>query len=158
MRRILAIVLCLAMLCTLCACSQEKEIRFYYARKDVVYGEADGVIASEVRDVTGHEQDLAYLLMLYLEGPHADTLTAPYPRGTSLSHLEIQDGTITVLLSSAFGHLQGLDHTIACACIAYTCFGVSDCDSVTIKSKMPGSGTMTLTRDSVILADMAETN
>ena len=153
MKRFAVIFLCISLLFSLCACGKPEEIRFYYARKEVLYGVDDGVIAPEIRDATGYENDLAYLLMLYLEGPHSQELASPFPRGTTLSQLEIQDQQITLVLSEAFSQLQGLDYTIACTCIAYTCFSIYACESVTIRSTPAGSPSITLTANSIALVD-----
>ena len=153
MKRILATLLLISLLLSLCACSNQKEIRFYYTRSEILYGHTDGVISSEIRDVSGHEGDLSYLLMLYLEGPHADYLSSPFPKGTALSQMEMQDGHMTIVLSEPFSQLQGLDLTLACSCIANTCFSISHCEAVTVQSDSTGVPAITLTRDSVALVD-----
>lgn len=160
MKKLISLLLFLCLLLTLPGCGKEEaDILFYYTRKEVLYGQEDGVIVPEAREVTGHEEDLYYLLMLYLEGPHSQELSRPFPGGTALSDLEISGNRITVTLSDAFGRLQGIELTVACTCIAYTCFSVSQCESVTVGSTMSGTTPITLTRDTVALSDFSpETN
>ncbi len=154
MKRMISMVLAFCLLLPLLGCDEKQDsILFYYARKDILYGQEDAVIASEVREAIGHEDDLTYLLMLYLEGPHSQELFAPFPSGTALEGMEAQEGHLSVILSDEFQALQGIDHTIACTCIAYTCFANSDYVSVTIRSSAQDASGITLTRNNVALED-----
>lgn len=156
MRKFFSVFLLLCTLLTLPGCKRkEEENLFYYVRKNILYGQEDGVIVPESRDIEGHEADLNYILKLYLEGPHAQELSRPFPGGTTLTELKMEDGHISVTLSDAFGRLQGIDLTLACTCIAYTCFSVSGCESVTVGSTLAGSTSITLTRNSVALTDIS---
>ena len=49
--------------------------------------------------------------------------------------------------------LGGTDLTLACACLAQTCFGLSQAESVSISAEGLGIVSMTLTRSSLLLAD-----
>ena len=49
--------------------------------------------------------------------------------------------------------LTGTDLTLACACLARTCFSLTDAESVTISSEGLGFVSMTLTRSSLLLVD-----
>ena len=49
--------------------------------------------------------------------------------------------------------LGGTDLTLACACLAQTCFGLSNAQAVSITAEGLGIVSMTLTRDSLLLVD-----
>lgn len=154
MKKRLSLLLIFALLISLAGCSPAQgNIRFYYPRSEIQYGQADGVIASESREAPGHEEDLTYLLMLYLEGPISQELTSPFPEGTTLQQLDIQENALSIVLSDALSQLDAMDYTIACACLAQTCFGLGEFDSVTVSSTLPGSTSITLTPDSVMFSD-----
>ena len=118
MRKCCALLLC-CMLLALCGCkSSDDDILFYYTRREFSYGSQDGVIASETREAPGHEDDLEYLLTLYFEGPLDQALQSPFPRGTALEGFTYSDATMYVTVNEAFARLEGMDHTIASACVA----------------------------------------
>lgn len=154
MKKRCALLCC--MLLMLCGCTAKNDdILFYYPRKDFSYGTQDGVIASETREAPGHEEDLDYLLTMYLEGPLDPSLHSPFPRGTALEGFTYSDATMYVTLSEAFAQLEGIDHTIASACLAYTCFHLTAAEKVVIKcnSEDYGNRSITLSRDAMILYD-----
>ena len=149
-------LLCCMMLLMLCGCnSSDEDILFYYPRKALSYEAPDGVIASEAREAPGHEDDLTYLLTMYLEGPLDQKLSSPFPKGTSLVGFTYSDATMYVTLNEAFAQLEGMDHTIASACVAYTCFHLTAAEKVVIKcnSEDYGNRSITLSRDAMILYD-----
>lgn len=156
MKKCCAFVLCCLMLLILGSCgASEEEILFYYTRADFAYGVRDGVIDSEKREAHGREADLEYLLTMYLEGPLSQTLTSPFPAGTALVGFTYSDATMYVTLNEAFAQLEGMDHTIASACLAYTCFQLTAAEKVVIKcnSEDYGNRSITLSRDAMILFD-----
>ena len=156
MKKCCALLLCCMMILTLCGCgSSDSDILFYYTRREFSYGTQDGVIASEIREAPGHEDDLTYLLTMYLEGPLDQKLSSPFPKGTALEGFTYSDATMYVTLNEAFAQLESMDHTIASACVAYTCFNLTSAESVVIKcnSEEYGNRSITLSRDDMILFD-----
>lgn len=149
-----AMLLCLMVLLTGCTGS-EQGLRFAYQQKEPRYGSADGVIGWENRQAPGHEEDLQYLLTLYLEGPLDDTLFSPFPAGTALEGFTYSDSTLYVTLTEQYAGLDGIAHTVASACIAQTCFQLTPAEKVVIKctSEQFGNKSITLYRDSVLLYD-----
>ena len=152
--RKLSILLCLLLLLTGCA-EKENQLQFAYRQKDLQYGASDSVIKWESRQAPGHEEDLEYLLILYLEGPLDDTLVAPFPAGTALEGFTYSDSTLYVTLTEQYAGLDGIEHTVASACIAQTCFRLTPAEKVVIKctSEELGNKSITLYRDSVLLYD-----
>ena len=155
MKRFLALFLILALLAGFAACSETEAVTFYYLRNESAYqfGTPDAVIAGESREAAGHVHDLRYLLILYLHGPVNENLHSPFPSGTSLVNLEQHGTALTIRLSSIASAMKGTDLTLACACIARTCFEITDAQSVTVISTGFGNVAMTLTRDSLLLVD-----
>ena len=111
-------------------------VTFYYARKDFSYGTPDGAIGSELRDVRGHEQDLNYLLGLYLEGPLDETLQTPvpgksYPR---ILDLEIVGDALHIRLSDLSTVRSDSEFTMASACLTKTCLELTNVQALLIES------------------------
>ena len=141
----------------LTGCAKEPEILFSYRQKDFQYGDPQAVIAQEVREAPGHENDPEYLLRMYLEGPLDDTLVSPFPKGTVLESITFSNQTVYVTLNEIYAGLDGMDHTIASACMAQTCFSITNAETVVIKcnSQEFGNKSITLTRDSLVFTDDA---
>ena len=150
MKRIFSLILCLLLVFCLAGCQKKESVQFYYLRSEVQYGLADGVIASESREISLEGTSLEYLLKLYLEGPVSQELRSPFPAGTALVSLSRNDTQLTVTLSEVFSRLENVNYTVACACVASTGFSLTDAESVTILS---GDTVITLTRNNVSFWD-----
>ena len=155
MKKSIALLLVLAITLSLAACASSSAVTYYYVRNEdeYLYGVSDGVMVGESREAAGHVDDLRYLLILYLHGPVSDNLTSPFPAGTKLVELTREGGALTVQLTSIFTVLEGTDLTLACACLARTCFALTDAQSVTILSMGLETVSMTLERDDLLLMD-----
>ena len=156
MKRLFLLILAALLALSLLGCTQTtSDAVFYYTRSpdSYLYGQSDGVIAGEYRDITGHDGDLKYLLTLYFHGPTLEYLRSPFPSGISLRSVERTGGNLSVELSASLTMLTGTDLTLACACLAQTCFTLTDAQSVTISSEGLGFVSITLTRDSLMLTD-----
>ena len=156
MKRIALLILTAALLASLAGCAQTIEPTvFYYTRYDdaYAYGTETAVIAPEYREINGHGGDLKYLLTLYFHGPTTEALCSPFPSGASLRSVERAGNTLVIELTPSLTVLNGTDLTLACACLAKTCFGLCDADAVTISAQGLGFVSMTHTRDSLMLTD-----
>ena len=156
MRKIIALALAILLMVGLTGCIDiDDTATFYYTRFEdsYLYGMDNAVIAGEYRDVAGHSGDLKYLLTLYFHGPTTEYLRSPFPSGMVLRSVEQIGSAIHVELSASLTMLTGTDLTLACACLARTCFSLTDAQSVTISSEGLGFVSMTLTRDSLLLVD-----
>ena len=142
MKRFFALLLIPVLLAGLCACQITdndviEPVEFFYQRTEYGYGGTDGVIAAETREASGHAGDLTYLLALYLRGPLDPTLKAPFPSGCKLLGFYMEGKTISLTLDSTFASLQNMDLTLACACLAKTCFSLTDATQVQITALTP---------------------
>lgn len=155
MKRAILLLLVASMALGLAACGSQDAVTYYYVRdpQAYLYGVADGVMVGESRTAAGHIDDLRYLLILYFHGPVNEALKSPFPSGTTLESLTQKDDAIHIQLSGIVSVLEGADLTLACACLARTCFGLTDAETVTISSTGLGTVSMTLERDSLLLVD-----
>ena len=150
MKRLISFALACLLLCGCTPNQEDTGIRFYYPRKDYVYSVTGGSVAWESRDVT--QEDLSYLLRLYLLGPQDEDLEAVYPADIRLESASVAGGTITVTLSPVGNRLADITFTLAGACLAKTCFDFSNASTVIIQS---GDRRLTLDRDSLTFQDTA---
>ena len=157
MKRFISIVLIGILVLSLAGCgqnAQDSQVPFYYPRAEFDHGAPDGVIAPEIHEISGHNNDLRYLLALYLLGPSDPELRLPFPEGAILVDLVQEGSTVTVTLSSIVTRLDDIDLTISCACLAETCFAISDVQTVHILSLVSAAGLSvdaTYTRDNSLL-------
>ena len=111
-------------------------VTFYYARSNFAYGEPNGAIGSEQRSVGGHEDDLNYLLALYLEGPLDENLSSPLPGKHYVRILDLsQKGdALHIKLSDLSSVMTDSQFTLAAACLTKTCMGMHNVQAVQIDS------------------------
>ena len=162
MKRILAILLCLAAAAGLCACAAKPQeapvspVNFYYRRAELSYEGSDGVILSEQREGSGHESDLNWLLAQYFSGPASEELTLPFRRGLRPVAWTQENGVFSLTVSQELGELSAIDLTVACACIAQTLFALTDCQAVTLRAEgvqLEGSDALSISREQLLLQD-----
>ena len=156
MKRILPFIL-LILLCFSACAKEEKSIRFYYPKAEFDYQSEQSILGSEIREAPGHEENLSYLLALYLEGPVDQDLISPFPRKSAVEEYRFSDQTLEIIMNERFADMDDLQHTIASACIAQTFFELTDAEQIIIKytSVRYGSKTISLTKDSLVLTDNA---
>ena len=111
-------------------------VTFYYARSEFEYGAENGAIGSELRNVSGHEEDLNYLLALYLEGPVTAGLRSPLPGKTYVRILGLsQKGdALHIKLSDLSSVMTDSQFALASACLTKTCLGIHNVQAVQIES------------------------
>ncbi len=165
MKRMIAIALLFLALPCLCACSQEKDlvypISYHYLRAplpngQIEHGSADSLIGTEIREGDGYQQNPSLLLDVYLHGPLDRNFRTPFPVGTALRQLTVQDAKATVVLSQQFANLTGVDLSLACGCLTLTVMDLTGAESVTIISHgalLDGKESITMDRTNLILVD-----
>ena len=159
MKRSICIILIFMIIVTLLGCDSSSfdPVTFYYCRKpeEFQYFESDGVIASEGRDLTGHNRDLQYLVALYLAGPLDEELISPFPRKTRLVHAAKDKHAVQIELSDLGNSMTDAGFSLAAVCLAKTCISFVHVDEVTIRS---GARTITINTENVILYDNSITD
>lgn len=154
MRRMIACFLSFFLCSSLLGCQSQNgnSIVFYYSRDPSFYQyfEEDGVIHSEERDLTGHRDDLRYMVGLYLAGPLEEGLSIPFTKTTRLLSAEKTDGIITIELSDHTYTMTDSEFSLACACLTLTCMSFTECESVTVIS---GPRSVTMDKNNILLYD-----
>ena len=154
MKRLFSMILTSVLIFSLFGCkSQEDTVQFYYLRKDYVSGGENSMISPEDREITSN-RGLNYLLRVYLEGPVSGELVSPFPRGLYLLNAQLDNGTLTLVLSRELCALQGIELTLALGCLAQTSFSLTDAAHVQINSTADDDSLSVIVhRDSFILLD-----
>lgn len=157
----ITLVCCLLLGCSSFGTGIKEPVTFYYPRSLATYGHEDSIIASELRESSGHTNDPDYLISLYLHGPMDDNLVSPFPQGTSLISLQQEDHILYLTLSDSFANQSSLDISIACACLSKTCFELCNVEQVEIRTASIPLGqtqTVVITKDNIQLHDNSAEN
>lgn len=162
MKRTICLVLALLLFSSLWGCHYSESgdilepVEFFYPRKTdhFIYGSEDGVLATEVREASGHTGDLNYLLSMYLRGPQSEALRSPFPAGCTLEEVRSGGNTLCIVLSEEFTALEGTELTLACASLARTCMSLTDAQRIRIDAGSEDQPfSITLDTGSLLLAD-----
>ncbi len=152
---IFALLLCLAG----CAAQQQQPqqpVNFYYRQNPDSIRFDTPIVLPERRDAADYPEDLSALLALYLRGPAADTLVSPFPPGTRLLSVKLEDALVVLQMSAGFADLHGMDLTIACACLTMTCLDLTDAQQVRISvpdALLDGAKSVTMDRSALLLLE-----
>lgn len=152
MKRLLCTLLAaLCALSALTACGKKSSspVVFYYL-DSAFQDNMVCPIASEEREVAGHQEDLRYLLSFYLMGPIDSGLRSALPRGTLLYTVSQEDSRLTIEISNTTALLSDAEFSLACACLSMTCMGLTQAEEVTVVS---GSRSLTLSQSNLLLTD-----
>lgn len=134
-----------------CATTGPKDpVKFYYLLEKYQFGNSSQVFAEDIREAAGHQEDLGYMLQLYLLGPTEEGLRSPLPRGVQILEIREAGSGILLVLSDTSDSLSDIDFTRACACLTMTCLDLTDATRVTIRS---GPRSATMSADNLILQD-----
>ena len=134
-------------------------VQLYYCNENIDFHSDRPVIASEIREFHGWEENIKGFLNEYLSGPVSAELSSPFPHGGWILSLAEKDNEVTVTLSSNFGKLSANEFTIACACISNTIFNLMNLEIVHFEvfSSTSVNNKITMTRDNLILFDNTQT-
>ena len=162
MKKALVLLLSLALLLSMLGCSGGPQpaplqpFDFYYRAAEPDYRSAYGAIGVETRDLGASPLSDEELISLYLQGPEDEDLVSPFPPNLRLLGVAGSATTLTVRLSSEYDSLQGVDASLADACIVKTLLGLGNIRRVRIVSVgEDGSELRSVTLDSgdILLSD-----
>lgn len=163
MKKVLSFLLIPALLLGLCACAAPRTEQaltqpfdFYYRSEQTDYDAATGALGVETRDLGRSALTDEALVRLYLEGPQTEGLVSPFPPNVELLGVSAGGTLMTVRLSEEYSRLQGVDASIADACIAKTLLGLSNVRRVRIVSLDQDGGelrSVTLDNGDIQLSD-----
>ena len=167
MKRLVAIILLLVLLPGMTACAPSKDlaypVSYHYLRAplpdgEIFHGSTDSVIASELREGDGYQNDLTHLIEIYLLGPLDPNFRSPFPVGTALKAFTVSGTQAFVVLSRHFANYNGMELSLACACLTLTVMELTGAESVTISVdgfQLDGNASITMDRSNMILTDTA---
>ena len=70
--------------------------------------------------------------------------------------VQTEEATVTITLNAAFAQLENIDLTIACSCLAQTCFGLCDAREIVIRTDAEddeAAVSVTIDRENYLLID-----
>lgn len=125
----------------------KEPVTFYYVNENY-QEDLQQVIVSEIREASGHREDLAYLLALYSMGPASENLKSPFPRNTVILPIEHSGDKIVLSISENVLTMTDAEYTLASACIALTCMEISEVSQVTV---VCGEKSTTIGKDNLLI-------
>jgi len=161
-RKILAATLCLFLFVPLQACHHNNTtgntVKIYYRNLEPDYTSlhSSGVISAEEIKVSDTLTNVELILNQYLCKPKDKLHVSPYPDGTTLTEVYIQDNMAYVTMSAEFSTLSGKDMTVACVCLTLTVISATQTQSVTITApglNISGNDSITLDKSCIQLFD-----
>lgn len=140
MKRPVCISLVVLLIFALCSCESHTKsilvpVTFYYRTTDIEFGTRSGVITSEIREARGHAEEYQYIIEQYLNGPKSSGCISPFPAGTTLEALSLDNNKVYIMLSPHLAILTGSDLMIACACLTKTVLELTGVKSVQISAE-----------------------
>lgn len=135
-------------------------LRFYYPRQNYGYDPMDGRFFSQSA-MEELRKDIPYrsarqVIGAYLQGPVDPALTNPFPNGTDLVDLGIEEHILYLTLTDQFSELTGIPLIMACSCLAKTAITLTKATEVRIRCEsalLDGESTVIINEDSVFYDD-----
>lgn len=159
MKRIICFALAISLCLCLTACGAQELQRpgtFYYYRSEIEFTGTNGVLAPEPHELQGIEGDLDAILAAYCEGPANLAFENPLPSGCPVPAYSLHNGTLTLRFSQDLAVLDGVELTIAAACLARTFLPLTGADTLVLTADgalLNGETAMTLTLGDLGLRD-----
>lgn len=144
----------------LCGCGKEKDTaeniaQFYYPRTQIIYGDPEGIMGYEEQVLPSGIRPLEWMLKTYLKEPSAEGLYSPFPEGTVLMDYRIESGNLILHISEPFFASSDINHTLSCACLARTCFGLTAAKQLIICSP-DEQQKIVIDRDTFLYSDVSD--
>lgn len=150
MKHWICLILAFCLLLSGCSMAGERikePVTFYYLQEDY-RKDMEQVVVSEVREASGHRDDISYLLALYSMGPSKEGLQSPLPRNTQIIPIERTADSIVLSLSGNVLTMTDADFTLASACLALTCMNLTNVRQITVEA---GDKRVTIREDNLLL-------
>lgn len=135
MKRLICLICFLALLLSGCSVTGDwikEPVTFYYVHENY-QKDMKQVIESELREASGHRDDLTYLLALYSMGPSSDKLKSPFPHNVQIMPIERTSDSIVLSLSENAQILTDAQFTLASACLALTCMDLTNAQQISVE-------------------------
>lgn len=138
MKKKLALILAVCMFICLCSCDTHSNdiqypVTYYYLRQKVAYSSTDPLIVPYIAEGTGHEGDYQYLVGQFVSGSPESKYVSPFPAGTQLEELRLENKRVQVVLSSQMAELNSVSMMVAFACLTKTIADMTGIQTVQIR-------------------------
>lgn len=159
MKRILILILSMALLLTLTGCGEENSrayMDFYYYRTDSAYGVDDGVLVREIRELNAKPDDLTAAMELYLAGPETEGYESPLPNDIRFLSWSKNEDALQLNFNSSLAALTGIELTVTAGCLARTFLGMTGAETLILTADgalLNGSTAFTLSASELMLYD-----
>jgi len=159
MKRSIALILLICIL-LLCGCnpsapSFQQPVSFYCLSSEELAPNSS-VFAVQTAEGAAFSNDAAAMLNAYFRIQGTEDTRSPFPYGLQTKEVTVSDNEVTLTVSRQLGSLEGIDLTLACACITLTLCEYLNVHSVTIfaeNTTLGGKASITMTKDSLFLRD-----
>lgn len=141
MKKMLSLILILALLVSICGCGQSSEpemimpTAFYYHNDLNTKENFNDVFVAEIREGAQYRNDYTLLLNNYFAGPESENLVNPFPADLEVVSLVTNEDTVNIVLSDQITKITSVDLTIACCCLSFTLFHLLQCNNVQISAE-----------------------
>lgn len=163
MKKIICLlIISIFLLCPL-GCSIDNStitLQFYYPRQNYGYDALDGRFYSQSateelrKDIPYHSA--RQVIGVYLQGPADPLLVNPFPKGTELVDLTIEENKLYLTLTDQLSELSGIPLIMACSCLARTAMTLTKVSEVRIRCEstlLDGESTVVIAWESVFYDD-----
>lgn len=154
------LVLLLTVCCTGCNNQVTKystPATFYYCVEKPSYATDSSIIRSEERTINCPPNDYKAIMQVYLEGPKERKIYSPFPKDLTITELMIDGETTYITFSTNLSYLTGINLTLACVCIANTCFDLTHSQNVDISAEhalLDNAPSVFISRGSTLTSDI----
>ena len=150
-------ILLLCAVIILCGCNTQSNfgINFYYP-KQADYESTQENIGHEFLNIAPDPLAYTEILNNYLAGPKTKNLTNPFPGGTHLVSISLEQETATLILSDQIAELTGIDLTLACTCLSLTVKNMTGCAIVQIRAQnklLDNQQSININTNTILLVD-----
>ena len=161
MKKLTILLCCILLLQLLCACNGNTEefttpVNYYYTNETVHYNSVSGVLRAEVREGASLQGNITAYLHSYLRGPTSDDLKSAIPPEVYLVSCSVDGNVATIVLSSNFSKLTGVDLSTSCSALLLSVHDFAEIDTVHFSAKdakLDDKDVYTITIDDIILLD-----
>ena len=159
MRKYLALGLVICMM-WLCGCAPttadlNEPIRLYYLSNNNLQTDQSFYAVQSIEGID-FQGDAKQMLAAYFNPENAGNCVFPFPDNLQVITVSPTESGTELTLSSDFATLEGIDLTLACACITMTLCEYLQINSVTISAQgtqLAGKASITIHKDSLLLWD-----
>ena len=92
------------------------------------------VVRAKAEVLEDFDGPLDVILQLYLSGPADENFRNPIPKGTYLLSTILREDRLDIVMSREFSSLDGMQLTLAGACLAATCHDLTGMEKIQVRS------------------------